>query len=128
MLNRRSILTASIAAALGRLAPSLPAAEPIAQPKVDLDIDLRPLNNAINAAHRMLQEGELDIVDAMKLKDLFDSGAMCTTHEIVRQYKTTVIVRPSEAFLAILQAPGRNLSATLPPGWTISPAAFEERS
>lgn len=123
-MNRRELLASALAAVTSAAMPTTLTA----QPKVDLDIDLRPLNNAINAAQRMLREGELDIVDAMKLKDLFESGTMCTTHEIVRQYKTTVIVRPSEAFLAILQAPGRNLSATLPPGWTLSPAAFEERS
>ena len=123
-MNRRELLASALAAVTSAAMPTTLTA----QPKVDLDIDLRPLNNAINAAHRMLREGELDIVDVIQLKDLFDSGAMCTTHEIVRQYKTTVIVRPSEAFLAILQAPGRNVMASLPPGWTISPAAFEERS
>lgn len=123
-MNRRELLASALAAVTSAAMPTtLPA-----QPKVDLDIDLRPLNNAINAAHRMLQEGELDIVDAIKLKDLFDSGAMCTTHEIVRQYKTTVIVRPSEAFLAILQNPGRNVMASLPFGWTLTSAASEERS
>lgn len=117
---RRSFIAASVAAAVARISPGITAAP---TPSVALDIDMRPLNNAVNAAHRMLQEGELDIVDAIKLKDLFDSGTMCTTHEIVRQYKTTVIVRPSEAFLAILQAPGRNVMASLPPGWTIEPAS-----
>lgn len=118
---RRSFIGATVAAAL---APSLPALPP----SVELDCDMRPLENAINAARQMLKEGKFDFVDIVKLRDLFESGKVSTTHEIVRQYKTTVIVRPSEAFLAILQAPGRNVIASLPPGWTLSAAASEERS
>ncbi len=124
MLNRRSILTASIAAALGRLAPSLPAAE--LSNSVELDCDIRPLQNAIAAARNMLKNGTLDIVDIIKLRDLFESGSISTTHSIVRQYKTTVIVRPSEAFLAILQNPGRNVIASLSKDCSISQVAPDD--
>jgi hypothetical protein len=115
-MNRRELLASSLAAVASAAVPTTLAA----QPKVELDMDLRPLNNAMNAAHRMMRDGELDIIDILRIRDLIESGKACTTHEIVRQYKTTVIVRPSEAFLAILQKPGRNVMATLPPGWSIT--------
>jgi hypothetical protein len=114
-MNRRELLASALAAVASAVVPTTLAA----QPKVELDIDLRPLNNAMNAAHRMMRDGELDIVDVIMLKDLIESGKACTTHEIVRQYKTTVIVRPSAAFLAILQHPGRHITATLPAGWGV---------
>ena len=115
-MNRRELLASALAAVASAAVPTTLAA----QPKVELDMDLRPLNNAMNAAHRMMRYRELDIIDILRIKDLIESGKACTTHEIVRQYKTTVIVRPSEAFLAILQKPGQNVIATLPPGWSIT--------
>jgi len=115
-MNRRELLASALAAAASAAIPTTLSA----QPKVELEMDLRPLNNAMNAAHRMMRDGELDIIDILRLKDLIESGKACTTHEIVRQYKTIVIVRPSEAFVAILQKPGQNVIATIPPGWNIT--------
>lgn len=103
MLNRRSILLASIAAAASRFAQSLPASE--LTETVSIDVDASPLTNALNSFAELFEsgcevsQGLLDLLETPNQLFRFETDRMSAG-----AYKTIVRLHPSDAFLAAVAA------------------------